>query len=67
MFSQFLNAKQVAQILSISLSFAHQLMRQGVIPSVRIGHSIRVRQEDLAEFISSNTTSQKIKEQEVQR
>jgi excisionase family DNA binding protein len=66
MFSQLLNGKQVAQILGISLSFAHQLMRQGVIPSVRIGRSIRVRQEDLAEFISSNTISLKIKRQEVQ-
>lgn len=52
MFQQLMNGDEVSQILNISRSFAYQLMRQGIIPTVKLGHSVRVRPEDLEVFIS---------------
>ena len=55
---QLLKGSDVAQILNISRSQAYRLMQQGVIPTVRIGRSVRVRRENLAEYITQNTFSQ---------
>jgi excisionase family DNA binding protein len=49
-----LTASQVAEILNTSKSFAYALMNKGEIPVVRLGKSVRVRQEDLEEYILSN-------------
>jgi len=55
--SHLLTGKDVAEILNISLAYAYYLMRNGDIATVRIGRSVRVRQEDLDTFIemSRNT------------
>lgn len=50
-----LNADELAAQLRISLSKAYALMRQGEIPTVRMGRSIRVRQKDVDDFIRRNT------------
>ncbi len=42
-----LKASQVAKALNVSLSFVYQLMQKGIIPTVRILGSRRVRPEDL--------------------
>lgn len=47
-----LSAGEVAKALNISKSKAYQLMQQGVIPSLRIGRSPRVKPEDLQNFIN---------------
>ena len=52
-----LTGDDVAKILNISRSFAFQLMRQGGIPTVKLGRSVRVRKADLDQFISENTTT----------
>ncbi len=49
--NNLLNAKEVAQILNVSLPYAYALMRKGSITTVRIGKAVRVRPEDLEEFI----------------
>jgi excisionase family DNA binding protein len=49
-----LTSKDVARILNISRSYAFKLMRQGDIPVVQIGRSVRVRAEDLEAFILAN-------------
>ena len=49
--NNLLNAKEVAQILNVSLPYAYALMRKGNITTVRIGKAVRVRPEDLEEFI----------------
>ena len=54
MTTRLLRAADVAKILGISKSFAYQLMRRGQITSVRIGRSIRVRTEDLENFVIDN-------------
>jgi excisionase family DNA binding protein len=49
-----LTASQVAERLNTSKSFAYSLMKKREIPVVQIGKSVRVRQEDLEEFILEN-------------
>lgn len=52
--SEFLTAPEVAQELRISLSKTYRLLRQRVIPVVRIVHQYRIRKTDLDKFISRN-------------
>ena len=52
-----LKGNDVARILNISRAFAYQLMRQGEIPTVRIGNAVRVRKEDLLAYIDRNRRS----------
>jgi excisionase family DNA binding protein len=49
-----LTGEEIAKILHVSRAYAYQLMRQRMIPTVKIGRSVRVRQEDLELFISTN-------------
>ncbi|HOQ68439.1 MAG TPA: helix-turn-helix domain-containing protein [Anaerolineaceae bacterium] len=49
-----LKGNDVARVLNISRAFAYQLMRQGEIPTVRIGNAVRVRKEDLLAYIDHN-------------
>ena len=49
-----LKGNDVARMLNISRAFAYQLMRQGEIPTIRIGNAVRVRKEDLLAYIDQN-------------
>jgi len=49
-----LTASEVAHKLHISRSFAYLLMQSGHIPTVRLGRSIRVRPQDLVDYIDEN-------------
>lgn len=49
-----LKGNDVARMLNISRAFAYQLMRQGEIPTIRIGSAVRVRKEDLLAYIDQN-------------
>ena len=51
-----LKAKDVASMLNVSLGFAYQLMKQGEIPTLRLGTAVRVRPEDLERYINSIRT-----------
>jgi excisionase family DNA binding protein len=55
--TKLLKASDVANIMSISRSFAYQLLETGQLPTVHLGRSVRVRAEDLRVFIEKNTTS----------
>ncbi len=44
---------EVAADLSLSRSTVYALVRSGVLPSVRIGGSRRIRGEDLARYVDS--------------
>ncbi len=48
---KLLKANEVAELLSVSRSFAYALMQTGQLPTVHLGRSVRVRPEDLEEFI----------------
>jgi len=49
-----LNANEVASILNVCRSFAYRLMQTGQVRTVQIGHSVRVRPEDLDRYILDN-------------
>ena len=51
---QLLRMREVACALNISRRSAYQLAAQGHIPSVRFGRTVRVRAEDLAQFIQAS-------------
>ncbi len=46
-----LTGKDVAKILQFSLRWIYKLMERGDIPIVRIGRAVRVRPEDLEDYI----------------
>ncbi len=48
---RLLRATEVAARLSICRASAYQLIKKGVIPSVRFNNIVRVREVDLNEFI----------------
>jgi excisionase family DNA binding protein len=52
--TRLLTAPDVARILNFSKGTVDQLIKQGKILSVRINSNVRVRQEDLEDFISQN-------------
>ena len=55
---QLLTADQVAQRLGIRLHRTYELAREGQIPSVRIGRTIRFDPVAVEEFIRRGGTSQ---------
>jgi excisionase family DNA binding protein len=54
---KLLNGNEVARLLNISRSRAYILMQTGVIPTVRIGKSRRVRPQDLNAYIEHHIYS----------
>ncbi len=54
--THLLRAHEVAKILNVSQALAYRLMQMGDIPCVRIGTAVRVRPEDLDEYIEANLT-----------
>ena len=53
-FTNLLTGEEIAKILHVSRAYAYQLMRRRIIPTVKIGRSVRVRPADLEEFIARN-------------
>ena len=51
---KLLRGNEVARLLNISRSRAYNLMQTGVIPTVHIGKSRRVRLKDLEAYIEKN-------------
>ena len=43
---------EVAEVLDVSLSRAYALVREGVLPSVRLGRQVRVERDQLAEWLA---------------
>ena len=48
-----LTASDVARVLNCSQSLAYRFMQDGSIPAVRLGRAVRVRPQDLDEFIEA--------------
>lgn len=55
--SNLLRAKEVAGTLNVSPSQVFAMMKSGQIPTVRFGRCVRIRPEDLEEFIQTNLTN----------
>ena len=54
MSSKLLTPKEVAERLSICRSQAYKLCKQGDIPKVNVRGSVRVKEEDLEQYIEEN-------------
>ena len=52
--TRLLTAPDIVRILNISKGAAYKLIQLKQIPSIRINRNVRVRPEDLDEFISKN-------------
>lgn len=52
---QLLTGEEVARILKISRAYAYRLMKQGDIPTIKIGRTVRVSYDNLLKFIQENT------------
>jgi excisionase family DNA binding protein len=52
---QLLNPADVAEILKVSKALAYKMLKEGEIPTVRFGKSVRVRREDLEKYIYEKT------------
>ena len=53
---QLLTLPQVAERLQVSMSTLRRRISAGDLPVVVVGHSHRVRPEDLARYIETNVT-----------
>jgi excisionase family DNA binding protein len=56
---KLLTGNDVARILKVSRGYAYRLMQQGVLPTLRIGRSVRVSYDHLYQFIQDNTGTDK--------
>lgn len=57
---KLLKVPHVAAMLGISRALAYHLVQAGEIPSVQIRSAIRVRSQDLENYISQNLCGRKI-------
>lgn len=55
-----LTVAQVASLMQIARSRAYELVAQGVIPSVRVGRSVRVPRAALVAWVASSTSTQRV-------
>ena len=53
---EFLTVEEVAKLLRIGKNLAYELVREGVIPSIRLGNRILVPREALARALQRMTT-----------
>lgn len=63
--TRLLRVSEVAELLSLSITHTYELVAEGVIPSIRLGKSIRVHREDLnaaLERLRANPSDQRQKE-----
>lgn len=57
-----LTCKEVSEILQISKALAYRLVREGTIPSFRVGKVVRVKTDELQRFIDQNSVPSKANE-----
>jgi excisionase family DNA binding protein len=48
---EYLKVPEVAEVLRIARSKVYQLVGEGEIPSVRIGHSVRINSKELESWL----------------
>ncbi len=52
----FLSVSEVAFILGVSTRQVHRWIERGLLPAVRVGRLVRIREEDLNAFIQRHRT-----------
>ena len=58
----YLKVAEVAQIAQVSLSQIYALVKNGSLKAVKFGAAIRIRREDLEEFIRIHQTDSQIQD-----
>ena len=51
---QLLSVQEVGELLGMGRSWVYQQLKSGEIPSVQLGGSVKVKREDLEEYINGN-------------
>ena len=51
--TELLSIEEVCQALGMGKSFAYKRIKNGEIPSIRLGRSIKVKRQDLEEYLES--------------
>jgi excisionase family DNA binding protein len=54
MLDQFYTVPEVAHALKISRGKMYRLVQQGLMPHIRIGRNVRIRESDLQKWIDVN-------------
>ncbi|MCB8814601.1 helix-turn-helix domain-containing protein [Desulfosporosinus shakirovi] len=58
-YKEIMTLRQVAEYLQISEVTSYRLVQENKIPAFKIGHSWRVKKEDLNEFIEKQKRGEK--------
>lgn len=58
---KLLTVSETAEILKLSNYQVYTLIKKGILPSVRIGKSIRIIQDDLEQWIRTNENNKFVK------
>jgi excisionase family DNA binding protein len=53
--TMWLTVAEVAEQLRVSTMTVYRLCRAGDLPSIRVGSSIRIKREDLAQYLTGET------------
>ena len=56
--NELLSIRQVSQQLAVGRSWVYQQINSGQLPSVQLGGNLRVKREDLEEYIQNHRRSQ---------
>jgi excisionase family DNA binding protein len=56
MIPNLLTVEKTAEILGVSISFVYKLVRGKQLTAVKIGTAVRIRQNDIDEFVTKNLT-----------
>jgi excisionase family DNA binding protein len=56
---QLLSVKEVSELLGLGRSWIYQQIKSGEVPSVHLGGSVKVKREDLEQYIEKHRRSQR--------
>ena len=59
---QLLSVQEVSDVLGIGRSWVYQQIRSGEMPSVHLGGSVKVKREDLEQYIEKHRRSERDEE-----
>ena len=54
--ARFMTVAEVAQIMRVSTMTVYRLIKAGDLPSLRVGKSYRIREDDLDRYLASRYT-----------
>lgn len=57
--ARLLRVREIAEVLSLHPQSVRRLVWNGILPSVRVGHSVRVRAGDVQNFLDNCPTAAK--------